>query len=453
MLSTSENDALTRVSPGTPMGELMRRYWHPVAAASELDERPTKALRILGEDLVLYRDRSGTLGLIERLCPHRRVDLSYGIPEDDGLRCMYHGWMFDETGQCIEQPFEETVHPSRVSRPGSEPGSSEAVDKAGFKEKVRVRAYPVQVLAGMVFAYMGPQPAPLLPNWEPFSYDNGFINIAIAELPTNWLHCAENGLDSVHLEWLHAYWGTRLEEERARARGEAPEVFPRIVRRHLRIGFDLFDYGIIKRRLVEGASEEHHDWTRGHPMIFPNVVFVGNAIKSSFQYKVPIDDENTLHLTWYFYRAAPGHNMPVNDDVPFFRVPLHYPDGRSIDDVVNNQDFMTWVSQGAIADRSMERLGESDTGIIMYRKLLRDQMDIVAKGGDPMALVRDPAKNARIELPLEKWQALQTQRTSKYVPEQAGETPEQRARVQAVFDTWADEKPWEEAAGTKAAQT
>ena len=434
MLSTNENDALTRVGLGTPMGELMRRYWHPVAAVAELDERPTKALRILGEDLVLYRDRAGTLGLIGRLCPHRRADLSYGIPENDGLRCMYHGWMFDETGQCIEQPFEETVYPD-----------------GSFKGKVRVTAYPVQVLAGIVFAYMGPPPAPLLPNWEPFSYNNGFINIAVAELPTNWLHCAENGLDSVHLEWLHAYWGTRLERERSRARGEEPEVFPRIVRRHLRIGFDLFEYGIIKRRLVDGATEEHDDWARGHPMIFPNVVYVGNAIKSSFQYKVPIDDENTLHLTWYFYHAAPGHDMPLTGDMPFYRVPLDYPDGRSIDDVVNNQDFMTWISQGAIADRTMERLGESDTGIIMYRKLLRDQMDIVAEGGDPMALVRDPAKNVRIELPLEKWQALQTQRISKYVPEQAGETPELRAQVQAVFDTWADEKPWEEAAGAKAA--
>ena len=95
------------------MGELMRRYWHPIAAAAELDERPTKPVRLLGEDLVLYRDKSGTLGLIERACPHRRVDLSYGIPEEHGLRCMYHGWMMDETGQCIEQPFEETVHPGR----------------------------------------------------------------------------------------------------------------------------------------------------------------------------------------------------------------------------------------------------------------------------------------------------------------------------------------------------
>ena len=116
MLNIQENEKLSRVGQGTPMGELMRRYWHPIAAAGELDVRPTKAVRLLGEDLVLYKDKSGTLGLIERACPHRRVDLSYGIPEEHGLRCMYHGWMMDETGQCIEQPFEETVHPMAASR-------------------------------------------------------------------------------------------------------------------------------------------------------------------------------------------------------------------------------------------------------------------------------------------------------------------------------------------------
>ena len=146
MISSSDNEALTRVSKGTPMGELMRRYWHPAAAAGELNERPTKQVRILGEDLVLYRDRSGTLGLIDRLCAHRRVDLSYGIPEEHGLRCMYHGWMYDETGQCIEQPFEETVHPD-----------------GRFKEKVKLAAYPVQDRFGMLWAYMGPLPAPILP--------------------------------------------------------------------------------------------------------------------------------------------------------------------------------------------------------------------------------------------------------------------------------------------------
>ncbi len=147
MLSVQDNETLTRVGKGTPMGELMRRYWHPVAATAELDERPTKQVRLLGEDLVLYKDKSGTLGLIDRLCAHRRVDLSYGIPEEHGLRCMYHGWMYDETGQCIEQPFEETVHPD-----------------GRFKEKVKLAGYPVEEQGGMVFAYMGPCPCRSCPS-------------------------------------------------------------------------------------------------------------------------------------------------------------------------------------------------------------------------------------------------------------------------------------------------
>ena len=175
MLSEQANRELTQVGSGTPMGELMRRYWHPVAATAELDERPTKPVRLLGEDLVLYKDTSGTLGLIDRYCPHRRVDLSYGIPEARGLRCMYHGWMMDETGQCIEQPFEETVHPD-----------------GRFKEKVRVAGYPVEELGGLVFAYLGPAPVPLLPRWEQLTWDNAVREICIAELPCNWLQCQEN---------------------------------------------------------------------------------------------------------------------------------------------------------------------------------------------------------------------------------------------------------------------
>ena len=172
MLDAKMNDTLVQVGPGTPMGELMRRYWHPIAAAGELNEKPTKAVRILGEDLVLYKDRSGTLGLIGRLCPHRRVDLSYGIPEEHGLRCMYHGWMMDETGQCIEQPFEETVHPD-----------------GRFKEKVKIAGYPVQELAGVVWAYMGPSPVPLLPRWELLARENAVRETTFRELDCNWLQC------------------------------------------------------------------------------------------------------------------------------------------------------------------------------------------------------------------------------------------------------------------------
>ncbi|MGH2364822.1 MAG: Rieske 2Fe-2S domain-containing protein, partial [Chloroflexota bacterium] len=132
MLSVEQNKMLTQTSRGTLMGEFLRRYWWPVAAETEFDEKDVKPVRLMGEDLVLYRDKSGTYGLLDRQCPHRRADLSYGFVEECGLRCNYHGWLYDETGRCIEQPFEEIAHP-----------------EAHFKDKIRIKAYPVEAKAGL----------------------------------------------------------------------------------------------------------------------------------------------------------------------------------------------------------------------------------------------------------------------------------------------------------------
>ncbi|GMA65209.1 Rieske 2Fe-2S domain-containing protein [Alicyclobacillus fastidiosus] len=140
MLNQERNTMLTSVGPGTPMGNLFRRYWLPIAAASELEGEWTKKVRLLGEDLVLYRDRSGKLGLIGERCAHRGVSMTCGIPEENGLRCPYHGWLYDATGQCLEQP--------------NEPSTST------FKDKVKLPAYEVEELGGLIFAYLGPKPAP-----------------------------------------------------------------------------------------------------------------------------------------------------------------------------------------------------------------------------------------------------------------------------------------------------
>src|SRR5947209_3647785 len=150
MLSIEDNKLLTEVGPSTPMGDLLRRYWQPVCAIDELLQRPfrTKELTIMGEDLVAYLDRSGRAGLLARFCAHRRANLAYGIVEEDGLRCVYHGWKFDQDGACVDQPFEDTTHP-----------------RDGFQARTRLLAYPVQQLAGLLWAYMGPAPAPLLPRW------------------------------------------------------------------------------------------------------------------------------------------------------------------------------------------------------------------------------------------------------------------------------------------------
>ena len=226
MLTQAENDRITRVGAGTPMGELMRRYWHPIAGTEEMSKRPTKAVRLLGEDLVLYRDLSGTLGLIGKRCAHRGIHLIYGWPAEHGLRCPYHGWLYDETGQCIEQP--------------AEPSDST------YKDRVKIQGYPVQELGGLVFAYLGPEPVPLLPRWDLLVWDNVERSIQVADVPCNWLQCMENSLDPVHNEWLHGWYGEWV----LKSAGKSADHLTLQRMRHRRIGFDRFEYGMIKTPAV-----------------------------------------------------------------------------------------------------------------------------------------------------------------------------------------------------------
>ena len=415
MLSVEENQRLTQVGPGSPMGEMMRRYWHPIAASAELDENPTKEVRLLGEDLVLYRDRSGNYGLIERFCAHRRVNLAYGIPEENGLRCMYHGWMYDETGQCVEQPFEETVRP-----------------EARFKDKIKLRGYPVENLAGLLWAYMGPAPAPLLPRWEQLVWDDAVRDIAITEIPCNWLQCQENSLDPTHLEWLHRYFG---EYVRMREGGEWKWGQATPPMKHLEIGFDLFEHGIVKRRVLEGYTREDDDWKHGHPILFPNILLVGSETQSALQFRVPVDDTHTFHVSLYTWKAAPGKDAPKQDSVPYRYVPLYADDDRFVVNLTFNQDYTCWVTQGPSARRDLEKLGESDRGLIMFRKLLGEQINVVQDGGDPMNVFRDAERNASIPLPLEKikFGMLRTN----YIPLEAGPTTAVED-VEEVLRGWAD---------------
>jgi 5,5'-dehydrodivanillate O-demethylase len=201
VLSEEQNRKLVEVSAGTPMGELLRRYWMPIGAVTELEDSSVKPVRLMGEDLVLFRDRTGHYGLLDRHCAHRRADLSHGWVEDRGLRCHYHGWVWEGSGRCVQQPFEECARP-----------------EARFKDRVRIKAYPVEPKAGLLWAYLGPAPAPLVPTWEPFTWDNGFVQIVFAEIPCNWFQCQENSIDPVHFEWLHGNWSRALSGGGARSR-------------------------------------------------------------------------------------------------------------------------------------------------------------------------------------------------------------------------------------------
>jgi 5,5'-dehydrodivanillate O-demethylase oxygenase subunit len=381
MLSQEENELLTRVEPGTPMGELLRRYWYPVAATSELIERPTKGVRILGEELVLYRDKQGRPGLIGSQCAHRRMSMLLGIPEKEGLRCAYHGWLYDRNGKCLEQPYEQAEDPN-----------------SNFKERIRMPAYPVQELGGLIFAYLGGEPVPLLPRWDLFVRDGVLRDIGAAVIPCNWLQIMENSLDPVHVEWLHQHFYNYVQERLGHSDFKGNPVS------HKKINFRVFEYGIIKNRMLEGEAEDNEDWQVGHPVLFPNILLSGSTTRPTFQIRVPVDDTHTLHF-WYTCYARSGVKEP-QEVIPFYNVPVPGYDKTgepqwSLLDNNSGEDMMAWITQGCIADRGMEKLGLSDKGIILYRRLLREQLEKVQAGQEPMNVFRDPAKNVYIKLRLE----------------------------------------------------
>jgi 5,5'-dehydrodivanillate O-demethylase len=383
MLTAEQNELLTRVGPGTPCGELMRRYWHPIAAVSELDGQWTKRIRVLGEDLVLFRDKQGRFGLITEACPHRRASLGYGIPTEQGIRCPYHGWEFGRDGQCLAQPNEP--------------------EKSAFRHKIRTPAYAVEEMGGMFWAYLGPQESkPLLPRIDGFVADGAIRMLGKALIPANWLQIMENSLDPIHTEWLHGHTYEFVKEQK----GQSHKVA--ISARHEKIAFREFEHGITKHRLLAGHSEESDDWKIGHPVVFPNILSVGNGDEASryyaFQIRVPADDTHTLHLWYTAYMPPKGARVKgeLLDKVHVYQVPLKGDDGEYIQDNIDGQDMMVWCTQGPIADRTKENLGASDNGIALYRRVLRREIKKVEEGRDPMFTFRDATKNSRIDLPNER---------------------------------------------------
>jgi 5,5'-dehydrodivanillate O-demethylase oxygenase subunit len=369
MLSVEDNILLTQTGKGTPMGELLRRHWHPIAAATEFEDKSTKQVRLLSEDLVLYKDRSGTFGLLALHCAHRRADLSYGFVEECGLRCSYHGWAFDEAGNCLSAPFED-----------SSSGNSR------FRDQIKQPAYPVQEMAGLIFAYLGPQPTPVLPRWELFDYKNGFAQIVLAPLDCNWMQAAENDIDPVHFEWLHNNWSRKQVD---------PDAPP--APKHVLIDVEEYDYGFGYKRILENTTEEDTIWTQPRLHLMPNIFMPGGT---HFEYRVPIDDTHTLSLVWA-WTAVPLEQQPyVQARVPHWQAKITDPvTGRWISSHVINQDTIAWIGQGVLSDRQNEHLGRSDIGVIKYRNRLREDLEKVANGEDPSGVFRDPEANTLVRWP------------------------------------------------------
>ena len=373
MLSREENDLLTRVGPGTPAGAMLRRYWHPIGFAAELKKRPVRK-RLLGEDLVLFRDDGGRLGLLALRCSHRGTSLEFGHIEDGGLRCCYHGWLYNVEGRVLEQPGEPT--------------------ESNFKDRVRQRAYGAEELGGVVFAYLGPEPAPLLPRYDVLVREDGVRARQARLVHCNYFQMIENSVDQHHLKWLHRTASTPAWDE--------GEIDPQP-----------FELGIVNTytRRVEGKK-----WAHVNFFVLPTMNKTGNVEEGHptehrassagevMRWRVPVDDTRSMHFTVEFGAVAEGRPAPkIIEDRSEQGIVESKPGVYRWDDAIGwfargDQDRAAQESQGAIYDRSAEHLAATDKGVILLRRLYRESIEAVEKGRDPLGVVRDPAKNEIIRL-------------------------------------------------------
>ena len=359
------NKLLTEVGPGTPLGELMRRYWHPVALSSEVADLPRK-VRILGEDLILFRDRKGRAGLLYPRCMHRGTSLFYGRVEDEGIRCCYHGWLFDAQGRCLDQPCEP--------------------DHGRHRDQARQPWYPVEELYGLVFAYLGPpQKKPVLPRYdvldelradqELLCTLGGFAATGDSSLqivPNSWLHMNDNIMDPFHVHVLHStFSGVQF----------APGflVMPKVE-------FFYADHGVCYsayRQLDDGREMKRvSSWLMPNIMSVPDID-MSEGRSTMMSWVVPSDDSS--------YRQAMVMKIPKRAG-RFAGIQLG---GKTWGEMTEEEhqrtpgDYEAQSGQGTISLHSEEHLVTSDKGIIMQRQMLRQQCDVVASGGDPMGVTFD----------------------------------------------------------------
>ena len=361
MLSNDENEVLTRVGPGTPAGELLRRYWHPIALAQDLsDENPTKFVRVLGEDLVLFRDKSGRTGLLADKCAHRSASLVYGRVEERGISCAYHGWLYDCEGNILETP----------------PERNDAIMKS-----VKQTAYPVQVYIGLVWAYLGPQPVPPMTRYDTLYRKDGHRLVRVHPvLDCNWLQAMENSMDPAHLQILHQeYIGRDGRTPDSTTRGYTDDVES--------FEFYVTDYGLMKKRTYKNGSVDEH------PVCFPTILRQG----ASTQFRTPIDDEHTWHIHVNFTLTEDGSEPddafePTVEIMEPYKEPADklHPEAHYTLRQVIPQDHMAWETQGPIANREIEHLSYSDRGVVLLRRVVKEQIEAVQRGEDPMGVRRDP---------------------------------------------------------------
>ena len=415
-MRAEQNERVTRIGPDTPCGQVLRHYWHPVALLDEFNAaldprmgiRPVKAVKLLGQDLVLFKNTQGAFGLLDRDCPHRGADLAYGRNEGDGLRCPFHGWKFDVTGQCLETP--------------AEPKGSVLCTR------IKQRNYPVQERSGILFAWMGAEGSapPPLPELDCFKAP-GTHTFAFKGLwHCNWLQAFEVGIDPAHASFLHRFFNDASLEDtygrqfRGASAGEIEgEKWPmtKVMREFDQpdISFSEMPYGFQLTTLRPLNEKLTH--VRITNALFPNTFVIPlSETMTITQMHVPVDDTRT-----YWYAVFTSFADPVNKDamrnqrLEAVTLPDYIPkSGRHNqwgfnpeeqmtrtflgmgEDDINVHDQWACESMGAIQNRTREHLGTSDKVIIANRRILAKAIDDVAAGKVPPGFANADVATSRI---------------------------------------------------------
>ena len=365
--SAEADDELTRVGPGTPCGDYLRRFWHPVAIAAQIGDLPV-ALRVLGEDLVVFRDRAERFGLVHRRCPHRQASFEYGTCEQHGIRCCYHGWHFDIDGTLLEAPGQPQAAQQRL------------------KSRVRLGAYPAFEYKGLVFAYMGPSDGlPEFPIYDTLELPDMEMVPYKAPFRCNWLQVLDAIVDPIHTSFLHSSIN----------REQFSEEFAEVGK------MDFFErasciLGCNTRRVGDNV------WLRLNELVFPNFTQAGAAFatdgtvqryygRSAFsRWVVPVDDENTLVLAWANFGERgdpPRWNTPQGPEL--------IEQGEVFDRPYEERqrfpaDAEAVEGMGPITVHGNENLAPSDKGVTLMRRRLRERIRALAQGEEPPRAT-DPA--------------------------------------------------------------
>lgn len=398
MLSQDDNELLTRIGADAPMGQVMRHFWMPFLLAEELAERDGKPLRVrlLGEDLVAFRDTKGRIGLLDRYCPHRRVDLYFGRNEECGLRCVYHGWKFDAEGAVTDMPAEPV-------------GST-------FKDEVRIKSYPTIEWGGVIWAYMG-DPATMPPTppeleWGLVPDSHRLITKRLQE--NNYAQGVEGGIDSSHVGILHSRLDpAKIDLPFAQRRLSVSDRLPHMVDTTPRFFVRPTDYGMMIAARRDAGLESYY-W-RITQFLMPFYTIIPRTTEDdpiTGHAWVPIDDENTWTFTMTWHPSRPlneqdiehtlGIDVPVRQDGSF-RATLDRSSDYGMDrerqrmlnatgiEGIGLQDAAIQESMGLIADRTRENLGSGDAAIVQFRRaLLRTAQSLSASHQAP-AVAKDPA--------------------------------------------------------------